>query len=358
MQLFKPSMRLARILLIGAVAGVASISTWASAQPASGGAAETDRARDLYRDGDKAFRAGRFEEARSAFLAAWALKKHWQIAATLGDTEARTKRHRDAAEHMTFALREGESEMSAAQKESLRKALAEAKRHVGELKLEIAPAGADITIDGAFVGRSPLADAVFLDEGTHVIEVKKVGHLARSEPVQARAGAATSLRVALDATAEASPPPAVPTSSSSSPPGSSPSPPTPPPEDGQEGGKSAPLIVGGSTVAVAGVALGIGFLALGGGAASDRDALRASLEGSNPCGEGTANATECAEIEALDGDAATWSVAGGIALGAGAAVGIATLAYALWPTGTPSVTARVHPAITSEHVGLRFVGAF
>ena len=133
---------------------------------------------------------------RDRYLAAWALKKHWQIATNLGDAELRTGRPRDAAEHLAFALREG-AEMSPAQRDGVQKALDDAKKQVATIDVQITPEGADVVIDGAFVGRSPLADPVFLAPGEHTVEVQKVGYVARSEKVAASAGAVTPLRVEL-----------------------------------------------------------------------------------------------------------------------------------------------------------------
>lgn len=241
------------LCLVAALLAATSIpAPPAHAQPAS--TPETDRARELHRAGDVAFKAGKLEEARTAYLAAWALKKHWQIATNLGDAELRTGRPRDAAEHLAFALREG-SEMSAAQRDGVRRALEDAKTQVATVEVQIAPEGADVVIDGAFVGRSPLADPVFLAPGEHAVEVKKVGYVARSEKVVAAAGSAKPLRIELVAEGAAGTAPAPPA-------GSSPTPTPPPEEEADDGPGVAPwiLIGGGAAVAIGGgLLLGVGL---------------------------------------------------------------------------------------------------
>jgi len=358
------------VLLLGALALCAtSFPASSHAQPASrrpgeaASAAEADRARELYRDGDKAFRAGRFEEARTAFLAAWSLKKHWQVAATLGDTELRTKRYRDAAEHITFALREGGASMSAAQVQNLRKALEEAKRHVGEVKLEVTPADADVTVDGALIGLSPLTDPAFLEPGAHVVEAKKLGHVARRESVEARAGAVTSLRVELAAEGAVTPPgttPPPPGAAVVPPPEPTSAPPMLPPEETEGGGKSVPLIVAGASLGAIGVGVGIGLLVASSSAAADRDALVGDLPAPNACAPGSPLA-QCDEIDGLDGDARTFRGVGVAALAVGGGFAVATLVYALWPedraVGETAAT-RVAPYASPTGAGFSIQSTF
>src|ERR1700687_6037278 len=61
------------------------------------------RARALHVEGARLFELGKYDQAYVAFLAAWALKKHPQIAANLGDCEVKIGKYRDAAEHFAFA---------------------------------------------------------------------------------------------------------------------------------------------------------------------------------------------------------------------------------------------------------------
>ncbi|MEO5729518.1 MAG: hypothetical protein ABI134_34785, partial [Byssovorax sp.] len=79
------------------------------APPSSGklkSEAATEKARELYNDGLKAYRAAQWEKARVAFLASWALVQHYQIAANLSDCELKTGHFRDAAEHAAYYARE------------------------------------------------------------------------------------------------------------------------------------------------------------------------------------------------------------------------------------------------------------
>src|SRR6185437_10486880 len=83
---------------------VAQPSTPPPAGPKSD--ARTDQARELHIKGVALYEQGQFDKAEAAFLAAWALKKHYQIASNLGACEMKLGRFRDAAEHLAFFLRE------------------------------------------------------------------------------------------------------------------------------------------------------------------------------------------------------------------------------------------------------------
>jgi len=68
---------------------------------------------------------------------------------------------------------------------------------------------------------------------------------------------------------------------------------------------------------------------------------------------------DCAEISSLGDDAGTFGIAGGVALGVGAAVGLATLAYALWPESTQSGAAtHIVPLVSPDVAGAVFRGSF
>lgn len=66
----------------------------------------THRARAQYQAGAAAANAGRWQEAYDAYLAAWRLKRHWQIAGSLGQAELELAKHRDAVEHLELFLRD------------------------------------------------------------------------------------------------------------------------------------------------------------------------------------------------------------------------------------------------------------
>src|SRR6266516_2674032 len=59
----------------------------------------------LYEESLGYYEKHKYEQARLSLVAAWALHRHWQIAALLGACELKLGKHRDAAEHFAIALR-------------------------------------------------------------------------------------------------------------------------------------------------------------------------------------------------------------------------------------------------------------
>src|SRR5262245_710202 len=73
---------------------------------AQGADAVTEVARQRYEEGVKAYDAGRFEDARSAFLQAYALKRHPAVLLNLGLSEIKSKYPEDGGNHLQQFLRE------------------------------------------------------------------------------------------------------------------------------------------------------------------------------------------------------------------------------------------------------------
>ncbi|WP_441288188.1 PEGA domain-containing protein [Sorangium sp. KYC3313] len=181
---------------------IALLAPAAEAQPAPPRAeaqesdALTDRARQLFADGVNAANAGKWAEAHAAFLAAWGLKPHYQIASNLGVACLRVGKPRDAAEYLTRYLREAPA-TKVQERQRAEASLKEARAQVAAVTVEVAPGGAEVTVDGAIVGRAPLADPVFLDPGRHEIGAKLDGHVSQTRPVDATAGGTETVAIKL-----------------------------------------------------------------------------------------------------------------------------------------------------------------
>jgi hypothetical protein len=156
----------------------------------------TDRARALYIEGQKAAAKGHWGEAHAAWLAAWGLKKQYQIAANLGTAEAHLGRYREAAEHLSYYVREA-PERKAKERETARKLLAEVRAHVAALTLKVEPEGAKVLVDGVTVGTAPLREEVFVDPGARAIEATLAGYEAVKVTMEVKAGEARVVPIAL-----------------------------------------------------------------------------------------------------------------------------------------------------------------
>ena len=69
-----------------------------------GSAAVASKVGQLFDQAQAAFAKGDKQGAYEAYKAAWALQKSYDIAGNLGNVELKLGMHRDAAEHLAFAL--------------------------------------------------------------------------------------------------------------------------------------------------------------------------------------------------------------------------------------------------------------
>jgi hypothetical protein len=229
-----------------------ALSPNALAQQGSGAAStesvQAEQVRQLYKEGVKEATRGRWEKARDLFLEAFRRKPDFQIAFNLGQAELKVGQHVEAAEHLALFLREAQG----VREEERRKAqtmLDEAERHVATLVISTNHQGAEVLVDGASIGTSPLGREIFVLPGQHVIQARLGGF--RSARDERTFIAADHLQVELKLTKVAeTPAPAVPSAALGKP-------------DSTEESGAAPyrkwVIGAGASTAVAAMTVGIVF---------------------------------------------------------------------------------------------------
>ena len=209
---------------LGAVPGAESVGLAQGAPPAPPNDAVTEIARQRYQEGVKDFDSGKWEEARGAFLQAYALKRSPAILLNLGLSELRAgKYYEDAGNHLQQFLREVPG-ASPDQRATAEKGIADVKRHSGMLVVVVDANGADVSLDGATVGRSPIVDPVFVKPGKHTVFAVYQGKSSASV-VEAKTGAIAAATLTLGvagapAPAVVAPPITPPSTPSIAPPGS------------------------------------------------------------------------------------------------------------------------------------------
>jgi hypothetical protein len=354
-----------------ALAGGLSAQAQPVPQASTSSTAIDDKARELFRDGVKAAEKAQWAKAHAAFLAAWSLKQHYQIAGNLGTAEAKLGKWRDAAEHLSLYLREAPKE-KVAERKSAEELLAQARAKVGALTVRVEPAGAEVVVDGKVVGKAPLAGEVFVEPGARVIEAKLAGFEAAKKDVTAGAGAAQDVEIRLAPLqknesgeprklwgspeerkgVEAGQP------SKSAQGDTSQTKPDAGSDDEATGPRKALIIAGAATSATL-VGAGVVFAIVSSVNASDAKALREGLiaKGDPALCLGQAPSQECTDADqhlaARDTfrDLAIWSfVAGGV-------VGVGTAVYAYVAPRPKSVNqVRVLPAPTARGGGVVIAG--
>ena len=322
-----------------------SLAAPAAAQqaPAASGAEKQSaaaRAATLFQRGNELYINERWAEAEAAYQEAWELRKAYDIAAHLGHTELRLGKPREAAAHLSYALRSWPTMANPKQREMAEKRLAEARREVGALELRVSTAGAEVSVDGRPVGVAPIAHEIFVDPGEHTVSATLEGYEPASRRVVTAKGAKSEVELPLRP---------IPVKTS-----------TPEPR------KSKPLLIIGTGLSVALLGTGTGFfvasqvrkadfesareaeLSLGGGIVT----CKAAGEAGPPKG--------CADMKDAMSENHLFLTIGTPLLAVGAAAGVATLVYALWPSSKPEPRSglRVQPVITASDGGVRITGLF
>jgi hypothetical protein len=340
------------------LAALIAVGTTMAAAPAQAQPANPDRAAELFRQGNEAYKKKKWDDAYKLFKEAFEAKQSYDVAGNLGDVELMLGKQRDAAEHLAWSLRHwpaGQSEARARTEQRL----TEAKKSVAQLTIKVTSDGAEISVNGNVVGTSPLEGAVFVEAGAINVEVKS-GDKSMKKTVALDKGEEREVVVEIapgsDASAGAAGGAGA-TSTDAQPP--QPKGDTGPVDDHPQHKSSLKkigLITSGAVAAV-GLGVGVGFL-LAKNSASNK---ASSLDSDNHLGTTGCSANPqpaaCSDLADANNSAkrdATISTIGFI----GAGVGVAGLvAFLLMPDSKPT-TATIHPLLGQHTVGLGAYGQF
>jgi hypothetical protein len=127
----------------------------------------TLQARARFKEGVEAFDKGRYEEARLAFLQAYALKKHPAVLLNLAQSSARSNHPLEAAKYFQQFLKEAPN-ASPQQRKDAEAGLAEVRKQLGRIEV-VAPPGTEITLDDQKVGTTPF-EALDVEPGVHTLK--------------------------------------------------------------------------------------------------------------------------------------------------------------------------------------------
>jgi hypothetical protein len=149
----------------------------ASAAPAAAPPAQEggDPARKLFEEGTEALNDGKFADAADKLRAAWRLRESYDIAANLGAALHKLERHAEAATFLSFALREYPVGAKQSVKKWLEELLAEAKKEVVTVRVQVSADGADVIVNGEPCGKSPVTRELYAAPGAITVEATKEG---------------------------------------------------------------------------------------------------------------------------------------------------------------------------------------
>jgi hypothetical protein len=284
---------------------------------------------ETYRRAHEAMNAKNWNEARRLLLELWGQAETYDVAASLGQVEYELGKYASGARYMAFAVAHIPPKERPETVERFKAAFAELKAHIGTVKVSVRETDAEVRVDGAVVGSSPLPSDVFVDAGAHVFEARSADGRRAEAKIDVVGGGTYTVELTPIAAAGAGIPPAQdqarPTNT-----------PQPPPNESTPRGKSmVPIYITGG-IAVTGLALGVGFTLAASGTSDDINALGAAI-GSASCA-GSSAPSECSDLrdalETRDSQRNISYVSFGVA-GAAIATGII---YLLWPEDAPAAT--------------------
>ncbi|WP_437647904.1 PEGA domain-containing protein [Sorangium sp. So ce362] len=347
------------ILLCSLALAITLLAPASSAQTGAGARGEaealTDKAGQLYDEGLAALNQARWAEAHASFLAAWRIKQHYQIAANLGVAELRLGKHRDAAEHLSWYLREAPAERTA-QRQRAEVLLKEALAKVAAITITTEPKGADVKVNGAAAGRTPLALPVFLEPGRHVVGAELDGYKPAQEQIEPAAGHAIGITLHL-VRRDAEAPAAAGASSAAGPRAASHAAPAKRPETTAAPPTErswVPVIVLGAASAVA-LGVGVGLTVAANDATADaRSQQEEIFAGGGGCLESPAFAGACREFRRTTRRSDDLSNAAVVTYAASGAMALTAVALALWPRESAAghAAVRVVPGFGVRSAGI------
>jgi tetratricopeptide (TPR) repeat protein len=276
------------------------------------GDALADPADDKFKAGFTLFEAGQFEAAEALYEEAFALRESPDIAANLAQVKLELGKKAEAAKYLAYALRLMPATADPALRRKLEETMVEVKASVAELRVETSIPGAEISVGGRVVGRSPLADPLYFEPGEVIIRATLNAHEPAEQRVPCATGDAREVRLTLvPSTAGGEP---VPVATSERP-------------------LWPAFVLGG--VAAVGVGLGVVGTIGASGAYSDAEALAASDACSSPA--------KCrAAGDELASDYGSFGTMGVVGFGVGAAALGAMVIYLVLPESSePSVQSAV-----------------
>ncbi|XXX78128.1 PEGA domain-containing protein [Sorangium sp. So ce134] len=303
----------------------------------------------------------KYQDAEASLLKAWELNPTFDVAYNLGNTKYQLKKHKEAAQYLSHALRHWPLMKAAAKlKTTAENRLAESRAQVGALAVTAGAPGAEVLVDGKAVGKAPLEGEVFVEPGEHRVEARLEGYAPASQTVKVAKGgtAEVTLAMVLAKTEAQEAAPVVKTeggtgalSAQAGAPAAEMAPGAPVEPASPPQRSWVPVIALGAASAV-GLGVGIGMTVASNNASADgRAQADAILKAGGGCPDApVAYSQACADLRSTASRVDTFGRAATVAYAASGVLAIAAVTYALWPRSESRGSSKVR-ALPEARIG-------
>jgi len=200
----------------------------------------TSMARSRFKEGVEFYDKFQYEQARAAFLQAYALKKHPAVLLNLAWSCLKSGHALEAERYFKQFLAEGK-DITDKQRSDANEGVTQAHSKIGRIEVS-APAGTEVTIDGDRVGSAPLPEPVAVEPGAHTLTFKGPDSATETQSVTVLGGEKAVARFTKGGAAAvgAGAPPGTPSSPPAGTPPTASTSATPPPEEAPGAGEHPP----------------------------------------------------------------------------------------------------------------------
>ena len=156
-----------------------------------------DEARNHFYDAMLLYEQGNLEGAITEFRASFALEPLAVVHFNLAQCLKGLYRYDEAIREYERYLSESGEEVPRDRRTQVNAAIAELRRLVAPITLDVEPAGADVRIDGRAAGTAPLARPLRLAAGRRVVEVSAEGYVPLRDELEVVARRPRTIRIRL-----------------------------------------------------------------------------------------------------------------------------------------------------------------
>jgi tetratricopeptide (TPR) repeat protein len=293
----------------------------------------------LFFEGKEKAREQKWDEALLLFERSWQLKPSYDCAGNLGQVALKLGLYTKAATYLDRCLHMFPATGSKTQRDQIESLFREASTHVATVHFSVAGSSGELVLDRSIelgTARGPLGAAVYVNPGTHILQLLHAKQVTAEQSFLAVANA--SFQVQIGAQQETERTASAPVAAASDPepagPSATASPVAAPFSASERGTRSLVPVYVGATISVASFIAAGALLSSAKSHMNDAYALqRQSGSALNTCSNGAnaANAASCGQLHnalaqadrRYNGSYALFGL-GGVSLAA-------TVAYALWP---------------------------